>query len=241
MAKINFNYDINKDSWSWVAIAKDKNLWGLDWRNEIAHIPDNLLNKILNFNFKKAETVTKQYIEKNSRTKYKNEIIKIQIVALQKAWKIVEKKYFQDLESLLQKPIYLENFGCYFTTGLMCPYNEKENWFMVSMWHSIPFSITTICHEIMHLQFLHYYKDYLKKKGLENNQIEDLKESLTFLLNEPGFNKIILCQDNGYPEHKKIRDSLRKIWKNNKNFRVFLDKAINLIKRRRSLDVKLVR
>ncbi|MFA5248346.1 MAG: hypothetical protein WC415_03815 [Patescibacteria group bacterium] len=229
MVKINFNYDIDKDSWSWVSIAKDKNLWGLDWRSEVAHIPDDLLNKILKLNFKTAEVAAKQYIEKNPKAIIKHEIVKIQILALQKAWRFVEKKYFEILESVIQKPIFIDSFGCYFTTGLMCPYNEKENWFMVSMWHSIPFSITTICHEIMHLQFLHYFKAYLKKKGLKNNQIEDLKESLTFLLNEPEFNKIIMCKDVGYPEHIKLRKKLQNIWLKNKNFQNLIDEAIMIV------------
>lgn len=102
---------------------------------------------------------------------------------------------------------------------------------MVSMWHSIPFSITTICHEMLHLQFLFYYKEYLQKNGLNNDQIEDLKESLTFLLNEPEFEKIILCQDEGYPEHKELRKKLQKIWLKEKDFQKLIDKAIVIIKK----------
>jgi hypothetical protein len=113
----------------------------------------------------------------------------------------------------------------------MCPYNQKENWFMVSFWHSTPSSITTICHEIMHLQFLHYYQNYLKKKELKDNQIEDLKEALTFLLNEPEFEEIILSNDFGYPEHIQLRKKLRKIWRKDKNFKNLIDRAILLIKR----------
>lgn len=112
----------------------------------------------------------------------------------------------------------------------MCPYSEKENWFMVSMWHSIPLSITTICHEILHFQFLKYYKKYLEKKGLKNDQIEDLKEALTFLLNETEFEGIILSQDNGYPKHQELRKKLRNIWSKNKNFQNLIDEAIGIIK-----------
>lgn len=232
MPKVKFDYNINKDSWSWVLIAKDKNLWGLDWKNEVAHIPEDLLNKILKYNFSKAQNIAEQYIEKNPESEFKNKIIKIQIKALDTAWKNIEKKYFKILEEVTQKTIFSENFTCFFTSGFMCPYDEKGNWFMVSMWHSLPNQVTTICHEIMHLQFLKYYKNYLKKKGLNNKQIEDLKESLSFLLDESEFKKIILVEDSGYPEHKKLREKLRKIWDKDKNFKSFLDKAILEVKKK---------
>lgn len=184
MSKANFYYNIKKDAWSWVLIAKDKNLWGLHWRDQIAHIPDELLEKIEKAGFSRAQKIVEKYIEKNPKKQYENKIMYSEMQSLKKSWRMIEKKYFEILSKITQKPIFKNNFGCYFTTGLVCPYNEKENWFMVSMWHSIPFSITTICHEIMHLQFLHYYKKYLIKKGLNKNRIENMKEALTFLLNE---------------------------------------------------------
>jgi len=99
------------------------------------------------------------------------------------------------------------------------------------MWHGLPFQLTTIYHELLHLQFLYYYEDYLKEKGLKKKQIEDLKESLTFLLNEPEFEEVILVKDKGYPSHQLLRKKLRKVWQREKNFRKFLDKAIKIIKK----------
>lgn len=229
MAKLNFNYNLKKDAWSWVLIAKDKNLWGLNRRDQIAQISDELLAKIEKASFSRALSVVEDHIKKDSKRDYKGKVVNYEIRTLEKSWKVVDKKYFKILSSITQKPIFTDKFDCYFTTGLMCPYNEKEKWFMVSMWHSIPFSITTICHEIMHLQFLHYYKNYLKKKGLTNDQIEDLKESLTFLLNESEFESIILSQDNGYPEHEKLRKKLSNIWSKNKDFQNLIDEAIFFI------------
>lgn len=230
MAKIKFDYNINKDAWSWVLIAKDKDLWGLNWKNEVAHIPEELLSKILKSKFSQAVRITEEYIKNHPKRKYKGLIIKEEINSLQKLWGTVENKYFKVLEDIMQKPIFSASFGCFWTTGLMCPYNQKENWFMVSFWHSAPSSITTICHEIMHLQFLHHYQNYLKNKGLKNNQIEDLKEALTFLLNEPEFEEIILANDFGYPEHIKLRKKLRNIWLKDKNFKNLIDQAVLLFK-----------
>lgn len=230
MSKVKFNYNINKDAWSWALIAKDKNMWGLNWRDQIAHIPDELLEKIEKTDFSCAQKIIKEYIEKDSKKEYKGKVMYSEMRTLEKSWRIVEKKYFKTLSEITRRPIFLDVIDCYFTTGFVCIDNSEENWFMISMWHSIPFSITTVCHEIMHLQFIYHYKDYLKGKGLNGNQIEDLKESLTFLLNEPEFNKIILCQDAGYPEHGKLRRMLKEIWQKGKNFQSFLDKAIEIVK-----------
>jgi len=232
MTKVNFNYNLKKDAWSWVLIAKDKDMWGLDWRSQIAQIPGELLEKIERVDFSQAQKIVEDYIKNDLEKGYKNKVMYCEMQALEKSWRIVEKKYFAILSKITQRPIFTDEFDCYFTTGLMCPYNEKENWFMVSMWHSIPFSITTICHEIMHLQFLHHYKRYLKKRGLKKDQIEKLKESLTFILNEKEFSDIILCDDSGYPDHQKLRTKLQKIWQKEKNFKRFIDLAITESKRK---------
>lgn len=231
MIKVNFDYNLQKDAWSWVLIAKDKDMWGLNWRDQIAQIPDKLLAKIKKVSFARAQKTVEDYIEKDSKKGYKTKVMKSEMQALEKSWRIVEKKYFEILSIIIGQPIFTEKFSCYFTTGLVCPYSEKENWFMVSIWHSTPFSITTICHELMHLQFLKYYKKHLKKEGLKNNQIEDLKEALTFLLNESEFEGIILSQDNGYPEHQELRKKLKNIWSKDSNFQNLIDEAICIIKK----------
>lgn len=231
MNNIKFDYNLTKDAWSWGLIAKDKNVWGLNWRNQIPQITDELLEEIEGSSFSCSQKIVKSYIEKNLKKEYKNKVLYIEMEALKKSWKLVEKKYFEILSAITQKPIFADKFICYFTTGFMCPYNEKEKWFMVSMWHSIPFSITTICHEMMHLQFLYYYKDYLKKHGLNKDQIENLKEAFSFLLNEVEFETIILSQDSGYPEHNKLRKKLKNIWAKNKDFHNLIDEAIGLIKK----------
>lgn len=231
MAKVKFDYNLNKDAWSWVLIAKDKDTWGLNWRDQIAQIPDELLEKIEKASFSRAQKIVEEYIKKDSKREYKNRVMHSEMQALERSWRTIEKKYFELLSKTTNKPVFTKKFTSYFTTGLMCPYDEKEMWFMVSMWHSIPFSITTICHEIMHLQFLYYYKKYLKKANLKKEQIENLKESLTFLLNEPEFKEIILCQDGGYPEHEELRKKLKSIWLKNKDFKKLIDEAISIIKK----------
>jgi len=162
-------------------IAKKKDCWGMSWQAQVAQIPDLLLKDILRLSKVKAEKKVFNYLCKRENGEIRKLAISQTLKALENVWKTVEKDFFKIISKMTKKPIYINRFDCFLTTGFMCPYSERDNWFMVSLWRNIPHSITTICHEIFHLQFLYYYRDYLKKKGLKNSQIEDLKEALTFL------------------------------------------------------------
>ncbi|MCD6550093.1 hypothetical protein J7K24_00940 [bacterium] len=53
---------------------------------------------------------------------------------------------------------------------------------------------------------------------LDEKQIENLKESLTVLLNTEEFDRIILSQDPGYPHHQWLRKKILDTWQQNKDF-----------------------
>lgn len=229
MPKVSFKYDVKKDAWSWVAIAKGRrDVWGRNWKREINFIPEKLLNQILKNDYEKAKILTAKYINSNPKKKIYQLFISQQLKAVEAIWRKVEVKYFKRLAKITQKPIFWNDFKCYLTTGFMCPYNPKEKMFMISKWHPISANITTICHEIFHLQFLHYYEDYCKK-FLSGPQKEDLKEAITFILNTD-FGDLIVSYDKGYPGHQKLREKLKLIWSKEKDFKKFLDKAIKITK-----------
>lgn len=230
MPKINFHYNFKKDAWGWILIAKDKkDTWGLDWKNQVDFIPDDLLRQIIKKDRESAEHLVYKHLVNHPKKQIRRLIIREKLKSSENSWREIESQFFRRLEKVMEKPIFMKNFKCYLTTGFMCPYNEKEKWFMISLWHSIPMSITIICHEILHLQFLYYYEKYCKK-FLSEKQKEDLKEALTFILNTD-FNNLILVDDRGYPSHQKLRKELEEIWHKRKNFQEFLDKAIKITKK----------
>jgi len=236
---IKFVYDINKDAQNWVETVKDiEPSWGIDYKKEIEMVSKDLKQKILKSNKKKAILLVKDYFKSLPYFSFKKEIIFSEIKAIEKVWGKKEKQFFEILEKITRKPIFLDKFTAYFTTMFICPYDEKHyKWFMLSMWHSIPFQITTICHEILHFQFLYYYADFCKRKGLKKKQIETLKESLTILLNAEEFNNIILSIDVGYPNHHALRKKILNTWQKNKNlylknengFEFFLERIIESV------------
>ena len=229
MPKVSFKYDYKKDAWSWVLIAKDQDDgWGINWKQKISFIPQHLLSKILKQNHKSAEVLVYKYISSNPKKKIYQLVIGQQLKAVENIWRKIEKEYFKRLAKITQKPIFWDNFKCYLTTGMMCPYNTKEKSFMISKWHSIGMNIVTICHEIFHLQFLHYYEKYCLR-FLSESQKEDLKEAITFILNTD-FGDLLVGYDNGYPSHQKLREKLKLIWSKEKDFKKFLDKATRITK-----------
>lgn len=237
---IKFLYNINKDTQNWVTTVKDtKPSWGINYGEETKMVPKNLKIKILKTNRKKAIKLVENYFENQSYFKFKKEIIFSEIKAIKKIWGKKEKEFFNILERITKKPLFSSSFTAYFTTMFICPYDKKHyKWFMLSMWHSLPFQITTVCHETFHFQFLYYYVDFCKRQGLNKDQIEDLKESLTVLLNTEEFDNIILIEDIGYLHHQTLRKKMLNIWQKNKDFylkdkngfKIFLKKIIEDIK-----------
>lgn len=231
MSKVTFGYDAHKDVWSWVRIAQDRDeSWGTNWRKENQHIPDFLLEKIMVATKEDAIKIVEKHFSESKYQNFKEKIIQSEIKSLKKVWGIKEAEFFSILEKITNKPIYQKKFPCYFTTGFMCPYktDEKPNWFMVSIWKGIPFWITTICHEILHLQFINYWREDITNK-IGKEKFEILKESLTFLLNEDEFDNIILSENGGYPNHQKLRDQLSKLWRKNRNFEDLIEFGIKYL------------
>ena len=128
MPKVTFKYNIKKDARSWVTFAKRKRkIYGLG--NRLDFIPPELLKKIRKRNRKSAESLVFYHLMSHPKKRIRRLFIKEQLKTVESLWRKIENKFFQRLEKITQKPIFTENFKCYLTSGFMCPYSEKENWF----------------------------------------------------------------------------------------------------------------
>jgi hypothetical protein len=87
-----------------------------------------------------------------------------------------------------------------------------------------------ICaHELLHMQFIRWFQT--KCSELTKKQEDDLREALTFLLNEKEFIDLISVRDGGYPLHQKLREKLSEEWRKTRDFDKFLPKAIEITKK----------
>lgn len=225
MSLLNFKYNLEKDAWNWVRTAKDKDVFGLDWKKEVVPIPPHLLEKLVKESQAQGKKLAQDWIQNNKNFSYKKELIEKEIEALSLAWAEKEKIFIERLEKITGKPFKRRRFAGYFTTLFICPYDYEEAWFMVSMWHSLPRQIGTICHELLHFHFIDHYRELLLRKGLSEKNFEDLKESLTFLLNVE-FTDICLVEEEGYPDHQNLRKRLELLWKEKQDFNWLIEKTV---------------
>lgn len=230
MPQIIFKIDLKQDAKNWVRIAKMKRpRFGRSRKDLIGNVPKDLLKKLAALPKNKAEFLAYKHLDKNSKNFLPG--LKANKELLEFYFKSKGNDLFRTLAKVTGKPIYAKKFTATFTLMTSCPYDPKYDWFMVAANRPVPRQITNICHEILHLQFIHYYQDYCFDKGLTAKQFQDLKESTTFLLNEPAFKKFLLAPDRGYPNHQELRRRLKRIWNNEKDFNKFLDRAIELTKK----------
>lgn len=87
----------------------------------------------------------------------------------------------------------------------------------------------------MHIEFLKTYASYCKAKGLNENEVQHLKEIITVLLDEDAIIKSIRSRrDAGYTMHEKLRDQVATLYHahvlGHTPFRAFLDEVITLVK-----------
>lgn len=230
MPYIDFHYSINKDAENWIDRIFDREgVAFIPQKDILDKYPKNLLDKIqVVNNYEGAKQIVIDFLKNDAINNNKSLIIEEELKALKVSWGARENNFFMALEKMLEKPIYTENFSGYLTTFFKCPYSEKENWFMVNFWSSLPDQITTIAHEILHLQFLHQYRPVLEK-SLDEEKIQKLKEALTFFLNEKEFYGILLKPDKGYEEHIILREKLKNLWRESRKFHLFLPEAVKIV------------
>lgn len=161
----------------------------------------------------------------SSKNKSKLEEMKNDI---QKYWNKIEKEFFRRIKEVFGKPFPYNSIKGVLSTANMFGYNPKKKWFATDIYANKFLAADTAMHELFHFVFHSYFWKKCEKYKLSWNQIWDIKEATTVLLNSD-FSDLRLKSDNGYPEHKKIRDFILKEWKKNKDFKQVLDKTCKFV------------
>ena len=226
MPKIIFKIDLEKDARNYYGCANSKPHFGHDFTKSMKQ---KTLIKLKGKKWPEIEIDIRELLKRG----YSKINIKLKLKKIENEWRKIEKIYFKKLERLTKRKIYRREFYCYVTTIGRCPYNKKEHWFMINIFNDIDFVMQIIAHELMHLQFYHYFEKYLRKKQkLSGKQFQDLKEALTVLLNLE-FTHIIKKEDKGYSSHKELREFIVKEWKKEPDFDALLNKCVNYLKKKK--------
>lgn len=216
MVKVEFKFDKEKDLWNhW-----HKSNWKSSWANFKIH------PKIKEICEGKKLEECKEELSKTLSKLQNSKILSINLESLEKAWRGIEKEFFKRMNKLMKNK-FDKNITAYLTTVGICPYDPNEPSFMFSLFYSLPKSLNTCGHEIMHIYFHKFYWDKIEKK-IGKEKTADLKEALTVLLNLE-FKDLWFSNDDGYSQHKELRKFIEEKWKEEKDFKKLLEKCINYL------------
>lgn len=227
MQTVGFEYDLFKDGWNIFRVFTQPPLFDVDDKKrplkglekELIHRMGDGADPLI-----KQQIIVEyllQFISKNKDWIYKK------INSFQRDWQKINNKYFEKLAEILNIRIPTKKYTVYLTNAGRCPFNAWENWLMVRIFDEKVDMI--VAHEIMHIEFINAYSIYCKDAGLSPKQFDDLRESLTVLLNEE-MKDILSRPDYGYKEHQNLRNQIIQLWRKNKNFKNLLDNTIKILK-----------
>jgi hypothetical protein len=133
-----------------------------------------------------------------------------------------------------------DDFGFYINNTPVSLHNGKELYISISQNHSFNKYPTVIIHEISHIYFYKYiyssrflkFNNILKTSDLiSEKERNELKEIITVIINKE-FIDIIDKLDEGYPNHKNIREKALKLWiKKYPNFDEWIREVIKIYKK----------
>ncbi len=217
MTKVEFKFDKKRDLWNyWDKSNGDNSITSF-----------NISQKVLEICKDKTFEDCRDELSKYLSEIHNSKLIKLNLQSVQKAWKNIEREFFERMNNIMG--IYEEErITAYLTTLGICPYDPNEPSFMFSFLYSLPKSLQTCGHEIMHLYFHNLYWESVESK-IGNKKTWDLKEALTVILNFE-FKDLWFIEDKGYEPHKKLRKFISDEWKKNKDFRILIEKCVEHLK-----------
>ncbi|OGZ38587.1 MAG: hypothetical protein A3F21_01165 [Candidatus Portnoybacteria bacterium RIFCSPLOWO2_01_FULL_38_39] len=81
-------------------------------------------------------------------------------------------------------------------------------------------------HELLHFYTRHAFGKKLLDEGLSKLAYNDAKESLTELLNLEFPDLLNGKSDNGYPQHKEMREKVRALWLKQKDISFLIQELV---------------
>ena len=150
--------------------------------------------------------------------------VQSQITAREEKWKIAEPIFIERVEKIFGISYPAPITTVYLTHNERCTYNIQENYFFVKI--GSEFSNNTIMHELLHFYTRHAFGKKLLDEGLSKLAYNDAKESLTELLNLEFPDLLNGKSDNGYPQHKEMREKVRALWLKQKDISFLIQELV---------------
>jgi len=220
MQSIAIKVNFEKDLWNWIQAIQKGQSHGISWSQ---WIPDAVVKeKIKGKEKKEVAEILRLFLEEKYATEEKlftDYAEHLEIVLCQ-----ISDRIFALLEKMTEKPVYRNEFTGFVTTFPRGPYSTKSGYIWFIYGKGDEWQIKACIHELLHMQFEHYYKEKLRKQ-INEKQFDFLRESMTVILNEE-FREITQEIDKGYPIHQEFRKRLLVLWKQRQNFQEFIENAV---------------
>jgi hypothetical protein len=142
-------------------------------------------------------------------------------------WQKIEDESIKRMEAIFGESIVLPT--SFLSTNARCTYSTEGNYFFVHMLSS--HTNKTILHELCHFYTHHAFKAKLDAQGASREEYNDIKESLTMLLNTD-FKDLLDQSDVGYPQHQEMRIEIQKLREEGKS----VEEIVAVIARRKQIS-----
>jgi hypothetical protein len=195
---IDFQYDIDKDVDNFlVTLSSQNNKQLTKFQNQYIQRKGTVFDKI------KVKCFIENYIDNQELDLYSS------LDVIMQNWKIIEEEFKKKAEKIFSLHLNL-NLTIFITTNNRCSYNIRENYFYV--YFNSKNSNAIIMHELLHFYTWHSIRGDFLKQGFTMSQYNDLKESLTDLLNIEFYELMNGAIDSGYIQHSELRLRFRQEW-----------------------------
>ena len=202
--KIVFSYSLDKDVENFIKSSQSVN------NKNLTKFQEAYIKK---FGDDYDPIKVKSFIESyNKENKIDFDVVTAEI---EKKWQTIENEFIRRAESVFGP--YPFDVLVYLSTNSRCTYNISQNYFFVFIGGEHTNAI--IMHELWHFYTWNMLHADLVKEGISPEQYNDIKESLTELLNLECKDLLGGHEDRGYPQHAAMRGLIREIWAKDKDIK----------------------
>lgn len=143
------------------------------------------------------------------------------------SWRVIEQEFLKRVEQIFGITCPLDVVRVYLTTDGRCSYHTEQGYFFVSV--TRPYQNRTIMHELFHFWTWWVFHEEVESGRMTKEQYNDVKESLTELVNVECSDLLGDVHDDGYPQHQEIRAVVRKTWIETKDIKRVFEVATKLV------------
>ncbi len=141
---------------------------------------------------------------------------------IEQDWRKIEATFFERIEKIFGISYPAPVLSVYISTNGRSTYNIEGGYFFVYAGASSTNRI--IMHELLHFYTWQAFHSELERSGIDADRYNDIKESLTELLNIEFTDLMDGAQDEGYPQHTEMRQVVHESWLSTKDIhRAILD------------------